>query len=158
MGVEREEPSKVMCREHGNYRLFALNRLLKIDLMLSSTFPYIVTIYESENIGGYLLAFDILTSSIRNVGAGLELALPWKHPIKELPNNRAGALQRLKSMEKRLLKDPKIAERYVIAIEKYVCDGHDCLLLRTEVEAPMGRVWYLPHHTSSIGINPTRLG
>ena len=99
------------------------------------------------------MAFEILTSSIRNVGARFELALPWKHPRKELPNNRAGALQRLKSVEKRLLKDPIIAERYVTAIEKYVFDGHACLLPTTEVQGQKGRVWYLPHHYV---INPNK--
>ena len=87
------------------------------------------------------------------MGARFELALPWKHPRKELPNNRAGALQRLKSVEKRLLKDPIIAERYVTAIEKYVFDGHACLLPTTEVQGQKGRVWYLPHHYV---INPNK--
>jgi hypothetical protein len=52
-----------------------------------------------------------------------------------------------------LLKDPKIAERYITAIEKYVFDGHACLLHTTEVEGPKRRVWYLPHHYV---INPNK--
>ena len=56
MGVEREEPSKgaelkknLMCREvreHGNYRNLLSNRLLKINLMLSPTSPYIFPIHQ----------------------------------------------------------------------------------------------------------------
>ena len=57
------------------------------------------------------------------------------------------------SVEKRLLKDPIIAERYVTTIEKYVFDGHACLLPTTEVQGQKGRVWYLPHHYV---INPNK--
>ena len=66
------------------------------------------------------LAFEMLVSSIHNVGMRFELCLPLKQQRKELPYNRASALQRLKSVGKRLLKDPKIAERYVTAIERCI--------------------------------------
>jgi enterochelin esterase-like enzyme len=57
------------------------------------------------------------------------------------------------SVEKRLLKDPKIAERYVTAIEKYVFDGHARLLATSELGGAKKRVWYLPHHYV---INPNK--
>ena len=73
-------------------------------------------------------ALDALTSSIKNVGAGLEQRLPWKTLDKKVPDNRASALQRLKCVGKRLLKDAIIAERYINTINicygKYVMDGH----------------------------------
>jgi hypothetical protein len=98
-------------------------------------------------------ALDTLTSSIKNVGARLELRLPWRSPRQAIPDNRASALQRLKCVEKRLLKDPIIAERYINAIEKYVMDGHARLLATSELKGPKGRVWYLPHHYV---INPNK--
>ncbi len=51
-----------------------------------------------------------------------------------------------KSVEKRLLKDSTIAERYVTAIEIFVIDGYARLLATSELEGPKGRLWYLPHY------------
>lgn len=44
------------------------------------------------------------------------------------------------------MKDPKIVERYVTAIEKYVVDDHTHLLATSDLGGSKGRVWYLPHH------------
>jgi len=79
----------------------------------TSTAPLKMSVEDS-------LAFEMLVSSIHNVGMRFELCLPLKQQRKELPYNRASALQRLKSVGKRLLKDPKIAERYVTAIERCI--------------------------------------
>lgn len=98
-------------------------------------------------------ALNILNSSIKNIGKRFEVSLLWKPSVIRLPNNRKCAFQRLMSVEKRLLKDKDIAERYTNAIEKYVLDGHTRLLASTELEGIKGRVWYLPHHYI---INPNK--
>jgi hypothetical protein len=44
-------------------------------------------------------ALDTLSSSIKNVGARLELRLPWRNPRQTIPDNRTSAFQRLKCVE-----------------------------------------------------------
>jgi hypothetical protein len=79
-------------------------------------------------------ALNILNSSIKNTGNRFEVGLLWKPSVVKLPNNRKGAFQRLMSLEKRLLNNKDLAERYTNAIEKYVHDCHAQLLASTELE------------------------
>ncbi|KAK3711147.1 hypothetical protein QZH41_020718, partial [Actinostola sp. cb2023] len=57
-------------------------------------------------------AMDILDKTCRKVESGYELGLLWKANRPPLPNNYDTALKRLESVERRLLKDPKLAEGY----------------------------------------------
>ncbi len=91
------------------------------------------------------LAFEMLASSIKNVGACFELGLPWKQARKELPDNRVSVIA-------------KIAECYVTSIEKYVFDGHARLLATSELGGPNGRGGIYHTTASSTRISRTRLG
>ena len=53
-----------------------------------------------------------------------EVEMPWKPNAPELSNNYEMAVNRLISTEKRLLKDPKLAESYSEVISKYTQKGY----------------------------------
>jgi len=60
----------------------------------------------------------------------------------ELPNNYEMAVSRLISTEKRLLKDPQLAESYLEVISKYTQKGYISKVTPSKTEE---KAWYLPH-------------
>ena len=57
-------------------------------------------------------------------GERCKVEMPWKPNAPELPNNFEMALNRLISTEKKLLKDPQLAESYSEVISKYIEKGY----------------------------------
>ena len=71
--------------------------------------------------------------------------LLWKgEPI--MPNNRAMAVSRLHSTERKLKNDPELAEKYKKVIDYYVNRGHAKKMNHEEAKLRSLRTWYLPHH------------
>ena len=68
--------------------------------------------------------------------------MPWKPNAPELPNNYEMAVTRLISTEKRLLKDPQLAESYSEVISKYTEKGYSSKVTPSKKEE---KAWYLPH-------------
>ena len=89
--------------------------------------------------GSAIKAFE---SSVQFKEGRYEVHMPWKPDAPELPNNFEMAVRRLKSTEKRLLKDPQLAGMYSDVISKYVQKGYVSKVTpsKTEEEA-----WYLSH-------------
>ena len=100
-------------------------------------------------------ASDILDQSCKQQEFGYQLGLLWKTNRPSLPNNYDTALKRLESVERRLLKDPKLAEGYLKAINAYVEKGFACKLLEEE-RVKHGEQWFLPHQLFSPHTNPYR--
>ena len=90
-------------------------------------------------------AVDIMNETCRRVESGYELGLLWKADRPPLPNNFKSALSRLESVERRLQKDPKLADGYCKAINAYVEKGF-ARKLSPEEFAMDGEQWLLPHH------------
>ena len=62
----------------------------------------------------------ILEETVKNLGNRYEVGLLWKDSDVQLPDNRVLAEKRLESTEKRLKRDPAIAEKYKETINGYV--------------------------------------
>ena len=72
-----------------------------------------------------------------------EVAIPWKEHRPELTENYDMALRRLENTEKKLAKNPEIAQMYHETIEKYVEKGYVQEVPSTDPKSD--NVWYLPH-------------
>ena len=90
-------------------------------------------------------AVDKMNETCRRVESGYELGLLWKDDKPQLPNNYETALCRLESVERRLRKDPKLADGYSQAINAYVEKGF-ARKLHPREHAMDGEQWLLPHH------------
>ncbi|KRY05226.1 hypothetical protein T01_11855, partial [Trichinella spiralis] len=62
----------------------------------------------------------------------------------QLPDNYALAERRLRSVERRLRKDPTKQREYSAVIEEYLRNGW-AEEVTTQIGQP-GKTWYLPHH------------
>ncbi|CAB4018436.1 Hypothetical predicted protein, partial [Paramuricea clavata] len=100
---------------------------------------------KSPYTPGEQKALDILDQSCKQQEFGYQLGLLWKTNRPSLPNNYDTALKRLESVERRLLKDPKLAEGYLKAINAYVEKGF-ARKLSEEERIKHGEQWFLPHH------------
>ena len=79
------------------------------------------------------------------VESGHELGLLWKDDQPQMPNNYETALCPLESVEHRLWKDPKLADRYCQAINVCVEKGF-ARKLHPREQSIDGEQWLLPHH------------
>ena len=74
-----------------------------------------------------------------------EVNLPLRNPTVFVPNNRALAVQRLKSIKKRFGSDPSYKMKYVNFIDDLFVKGHASQVPEGELARNDGQVWYLPH-------------
>ena len=86
-----------------------------------------------------------MESSVSLVDTHYQLPLPWKPDTKTLPNNRDMALQRLKGLRNRLLRDQSLRKKFILTIEGYLSEDY------AEPVPPLNQeigstVWFLPHH------------
>ena len=99
-------------------------------------------------------ALAILESTTVKEEGHYKTALLWKGE-PDLPNNRTMAVSRLHCTEKKLKKNPELAEKYQNVINDYVAKGHAQKMTEEEVEATTPKTWYLPHHAV---LNPNKPG
>lgn len=69
------------------------------------------------------------------------VAIPWKELAPKLHDNYQMALNRLENTEKRLRKNPEVAEMYGKTIEKYIEKGYVQKISEISPETK----WFLPH-------------
>ena len=81
-------------------------------------------------------------------------ALLWKGD-PNFPNNRAMAVSRLHSTERKLKKNPEPARKYQDVINSYISKGHAKKLTPEESKEVTSKTWYLPHHAV---LNPNKPG
>ena len=72
-----------------------------------------------------------------------------------LPNNRAMAVSRLHSTEKKLKTNPELAKKHQDVISDYVAKGHARKMTPEEATITSSKTWYLPHHAV---LNPNKPG
>ena len=99
-------------------------------------------------------ALSILESSTVKEEGHYKTALLWKAE-PSLPNNRAMAVSRLHSTERKLKKNPELARKYRDVINSYISKGHAKKLTPEESRKTTSRTWYLPHHAV---LNPNKPG
>ena len=74
-----------------------------------------------------------------------EVNLPLRNPTVSVPNNRALAVQRLRSIKKRFGSDPSYKMKYVNFIDDLFVKGHASQVPEEDLARNDGQVWYLPH-------------
>jgi hypothetical protein len=109
-------------------------------------FPERITEDKPENSQEDKLFLEKVTKSIRVVNDHYEFCLPFRNQFPALPNNQTLALQRLKSLHKKLTLNPQFHEEYrqfmAILLEK----GYAEEVPMDELDRSDGKTWYLPHH------------
>lgn len=88
-------------------------------------------------------AQSLLQSLTRFTGTNYETGLLWRYDDVRLPDSRAMAMRRFDCLEKRLTKDPKLAEAMQQKITDYLHKGY---IRKSEEELARQhrRIWYLP--------------
>ena len=88
----------------------------------------------------------IIRDSAVKVGQQWMIPIPWAKDPNELPDNYRQALDKLESIEKRLLKNKENAKMYddqILEMEKH---GHAKKLTQMDIEQHNGPVHYISHH------------
>ncbi len=104
-------------------------------------------------------ALKVLEENEVYTGERYEAPLLWTTDYPDLPDNYAVALTRFQSLDKSLKKNPTKVNAYEVnayelTIKDYIDQGHARKLGENEVEGPIGRTWYLPHHAVFHPSNP----
>ncbi len=88
----------------------------------------------------------MIENSARKVGEQWMVPYPWKRNPEELPDNKEQAINRLKSTERRLLKNPDEATAYNQKIIEMEEMNFASKLTVKEIEDHKGPVHYIAHH------------
>lgn len=92
-------------------------------------------------------ALSQMENSVKLVNGHYQLGLPWKRKLVNLPNNREYALGRLRYLQKRFQRHPRLFEQYKDTISGYVSSGYARRVpCNEEMAVKCLPVWYLPHH------------
>ncbi|XP_053699242.1 uncharacterized protein LOC128746219 [Sabethes cyaneus] len=89
-------------------------------------------------------AIRLLEKHTIQKGDRYESGLLWKYDDVRLPNSKAMAMKRLVCLEKKLLKEPDLAEAFAEKLREYERKGYTKKLSPTECDARHPRSWYLP--------------
>lgn len=74
-----------------------------------------------------------------------EMPLPLKQDV-QLPNNRVLAMKRLNQLKAKLMKDEKFKGDYTSFMGNVIERGYAEPVPPEEIQGPIGRTWYIPHH------------
>jgi len=89
------------------------------------------------------LALNKVKDSLKYEKGRYRVAVPWKDEKPELPDTKPMALSSLRSTERNLKKDDRLAEDYKATIQAYVEKGY---LRKVPLDEQLpNNVWYLPH-------------
>lgn len=84
----------------------------------------------------------ILKNTTRFSGDHWETGLLWGQDQRRLPNNYASALSRLKSLERKLDREPEFAKLYYKEMDRLISERY---AVEIAPAAGCDSVWYLPH-------------
>ena len=88
-------------------------------------------------------ALHTMEQSVRLCDVHYEAALPWKIFPPNLPNNKTQAKQRLLWLNKRLVRDPELHQKYSAFMEDLLKKGY---ARRVPEDQENKSSWNLPHH------------
>ena len=74
------------------------------------------------------------------------MRLPWKEGHPDLPNNYSVAQSRLKSIGRRLLREPETHAKYKGKIDEMIRLGHAFEVTDPHADKAAHSTWYIPHH------------
>ncbi|XP_062713999.1 uncharacterized protein LOC115262830 [Aedes albopictus] len=95
-------------------------------------------------------------TTVRTVSGKFETGLLWKNDVIEFPDSRPMSERRLRCLEKRLEKDPKLYDSVRQQIADYKLKGYIHVVTEEEMtEFDPRRTWYLP---LGVVLNPNKPG
>ena len=125
----------------------------------------IKTWYELESYGAFKQgdarsaadkrALSVLKNDTFHDGERYIVPMLWNDKESSLPNNYFSSLAQLKSLEKRLDKDPSLREKYAKTIREDIQKGYVITVKAHDPKSRADREWYLPHHPV---LNPNKPG
>ncbi|XP_043243765.1 uncharacterized protein LOC122392683 [Amphibalanus amphitrite] len=98
-------------------------------------------------------AISILEASTRKIDGRYEVHQLWRAEDIVLPNNKSAVIPRLQALERKLERQPEVAEAYRKTIAQYLEDGHARKLTEEMAKDADRRRWFLPHHAV---LNPNK--
>ncbi|XP_076638806.1 uncharacterized protein LOC143350669 [Colletes latitarsis] len=126
-------------RNNNHFRDSRLNELVKHHFNIES----LGVSEKPRNNVLIVRAEKILKKTTRRVNDRWETGLLWRSDAIEFPNNKQYAVTRLKSLERKMDKDPKFAAQYCEQIQHFLDCGYASKVILPVVNDT--RVWYLPH-------------
>ena len=87
-----------------------------------------------------------INNSIKLVDGHYQMGLPFRNQDVKLPHNRQQAIQRLGSLQRKLLKDQELRADYIDFMNAIINNGYAEEVPHQELSRSDGRVWYIPHH------------
>lgn len=87
---------------------------------------------------------ETMQKSIIKVDGRFQVNLPWKKDEVTLPDSRPMALQRLKCLERKLLRNRDMIDGYQKEIDKLLEKGY-CIRLQSHDMLKSPKLWFLPH-------------
>ncbi|XP_053699089.1 uncharacterized protein LOC128746063 [Sabethes cyaneus] len=89
-------------------------------------------------------AEQLLRSLTRVKGKRMETGLLWRYDDVRLPDSKSMAMRRLVCLEKRMQRDPELAESVKQKLRDYERAGYIEKLTKCQLAEKFDRVWYLP--------------
>ncbi|XP_055622254.1 uncharacterized protein LOC129765843 [Toxorhynchites rutilus septentrionalis] len=130
-----------------------LHDLLKSHYTLEESGISVALLPESEEDRR---AKDILTQTTVRVGDRFETGLLWRYDSPCFPDSYPMAVKRLKSLERRLLKDNELYDKVRCMVSEYLTKGYAHKASELELaDTNQSKVWYLP---LNVVINPKKPG
>ncbi|XP_055708899.1 uncharacterized protein LOC129805169 [Phlebotomus papatasi] len=92
-------------------------------------------------------ALEIMERTTHRTDDGrFETGLLWKDGKQPaVPESKEAALRRLHATERKLDRDPELAEAYCAKMEDHIQKKYLVKLTEEDLQVPMENVWYLPH-------------
>ena len=90
-------------------------------------------------------AHDIQVSTTKRCDQRWETGLLWKNDKPQLSSNRASAMTRLLSLERKMDKQPAFGKQYVEKLEQYLVKHYAEKLSPEDAAKESATTWYLPH-------------
>lgn len=153
MGSSRSFPTRKEKKTKGNVYLLNSNKENSPDLIPDMDLNKLVKFhftFESIRVTNYKrknklekIAEQVLKSTLTFKDGHWEVGLLWKNDKIHLPNNREDALNRLKSLQKRLDKNIEYGDKYCALVDHLLASGYAEKL--SEISKNNPRSWYLPH-------------
>ena len=92
-------------------------------------------------------ALDIVEKTTVKNGNRYEIGLLWKIEKTKLPYNRDLAVNRFRSTENKVNRNPEIATKYKETVNSYVESGYTRKLSKEEADSTSNETSNIPHHS-----------
>ena len=125
-----------------NLRNAKANVHLAIDSRKSESELHKLWDYESIGIREETDVHTMFKEAIEFTGERYRVKLPWKEGDYDIPNNKEYAEQRLKTLMKRLEKNPEVLKEYDLIMKEQLANN----IMEPVEETEKKEVHYLPHH------------